>query len=218
MKLKARTAPMPARPTPPVAVAKKPTAPAAAAAKKSNPFGAASAVDTASKLQEMDLKKKEEPVKKVDMWKKEPVVKADVPKEPVKQEEPKVEQKEPVKEEGFTTVVAPNTKEEPPVAKVTEDKPEADSKKAEEKKKEKKQREPEKVNSRAAAFETSAPVSSFLVVAWRTKYVFVISISDHSIIVCIQPGTKPRPKRTNGSSGKRTSSRYQLTFRGCCRV
>jgi hypothetical protein len=176
MKLKARTAPMPARPAPPAAVAKKPTAPPAAAAKKSNPFGAASAVDTASKLQEMDLKKKEEPVKKVDMWKKEPVVKADAPKEPVKQEEVKVEQKESVKEEGFTTVVAPNTKEEPPAAKVAEDKPEADSKKSEEKK-EKKRREPEKVNSRASAFETSAPVSTFLVVAFRTKYVFDVHFS-----------------------------------------
>jgi hypothetical protein len=109
----------------------------------------------------MDLKKKEEPVKKVDMWKKEPVVKADVPKEPVKQEEVKVLQKDPIKEEGFTTVVAPN-KEEPPAAKVTEEKPEADSKKSEEKEKEKKRREPEKVNSRAAAFETSAPVSTLL--------------------------------------------------------
>jgi hypothetical protein len=173
MKLKARTAPMPARPTPPAAVAKKPPV---AAAKKSNPFGAASAVDTASKLQEMDLKKKEEPVKKVDMWKKEPVVKADVPKEPapVKQEEFKVEQKAPVKEEGFTTVVAPNapSKEEPPAPKATEDKPE--EKKSEEKKK--KQREPEKVNSRAAAFETSAPVSTLLL--GRAKYFFVVHFSQ----------------------------------------
>jgi hypothetical protein len=169
MKLKARTAPMPARPTPPAADAKKPTAPPVAAAKKSNPFGAASAVDTASKLQEMDLKKKEEPVKKVDMWKKEPVVNADVPKEPVKQEEVKVEQKSPVKEEGFTTVVAPTSKEEPPAAKATDDQPEASPKKSEEK--EKKRRQPEKVNSRAAAFETSAPVSNPLL-GLQTKVCF----------------------------------------------
>jgi hypothetical protein len=178
MKLKARTAPMPARPTPPAAVAKKPTAPPVAAAKKSNPFGAASAVDTASKLQELDLKKKEEPVKKVDMWKKEPVVKADVPKEPAKQEEVKVEQKAPVKEEGFTTVVAPSSKEEPPATKVTEDQPEETNKKAEEK--EKKRREPEKVNSRAAAFETSAPVSTLLL---AEPSMFLLSISHSSIHV-----------------------------------
>jgi hypothetical protein len=181
MKLKARTTPMPARPAPPAAAVKKPTAAPVAAAKKSNPFGAASAVDTASKLAEMDLKKKDQPAEKIDMWKKEPqiapkkeepVEKMEVQKKPV-EPEAKVVAKDSPKEEGFTTVVAPSSKEEAPAAK---EQPEADSKKAEEKEKEKKRREPEKVNSRAAAFET-APVR---ILGVTERSMFLLWFTSHS--------------------------------------
>lgn len=128
---------------PPAAATNKPNllgakkASPAVAVKKSNPFGAASAVDTASKLAKLDLKKKE--------WGKV---------------DAKPEQKEPVKEEA-APVVAPTKEETPaPAAKESEKKPEPDAEKSEEK--EKKRREPEKVNSRAAAMESSGPVSTSL--------------------------------------------------------
>jgi hypothetical protein len=82
-------------------------------------------VDTGSKLAEMDLKKKDAPVEKVDMRKKEPqiapkkeetVEKVELQKKPV-EPEVKVVLK---KEEGFTTVVAAtSSKEETPAAKAT---------------------------------------------------------------------------------------------------
>lgn len=105
-------------------------APVKTPVKKSNPFGNASAVDTASKLAELDLKKKEA---KVEV------------KKPVE----KVAEKAPEKKEEPVAVAAAPTKE----------KDEGTAAKPKEEKEEKKRREPEKVNTRAAAFE-SAPVSN----------------------------------------------------------
>jgi hypothetical protein len=103
---------------------------------KANPFGDASAVDTASKLAELEIK---------ESASKESV--------PVKQEEATPEEISLVLEE------AKEMEEEPKEFKQAEETMESNEKTKEEKeKREKKRREPEVINSRAAAFESSAPI------------------------------------------------------------